>query len=130
MSIAEMARVQGVDLYAMGPSPDKTIHEAVDFMVAALERNERIHRYAKENYFPGPSKDWRQQYLGSLGSTLGWVIPYTARFPDHPNTIRIHSLRTDENADNGDSVDTVLTEGLPIKGHWIGARADCLYRAS
>ena len=129
MSIAEMARVQGIDLYAHAPSKRKTIHRAVAFMVAALEDNKRIHRYARRNYHPGPSKDWRRQHLGSPGSTLGWLIPYTARFPDHANALAIRSLRTDDHADNGASVDHVLSERVSVMGHWIGARADCLYRA-
>ena len=129
MSIAEMARVQGIDLYASGPAPEKTIHLAVAFMVAAMDRNEVIHPYAKQNIYPGPSKDWRRQDLGNVATTLSWVIPYTARFPDHPNTIRIQSLRTDRDSDNGAAFNRVLSEGVRVMGHWIGARADCLYRA-
>lgn len=96
-------------------------------MVAALDRNEHIHRYARENHGAG-RRDWRRQDLGSLGNALGWLIPCTARFPDHPNTVRIQSLRTDADADNWDQVDFVLDEGVPVLGAWIGARADCLYR--
>ena len=130
MSIAEMARAQGTDLYSRAPSQDKTIHKAVGFMVAALDRNEVIYPYAKENIYPGSSRNWRVQHLGSLGSTLGWMIPYTARFPGHPNTIRLEALRTDDEADNGGSVDFVLRSGTAVKGHWTGARSDCLYRVS
>ena len=128
-SIAEMARVQGIDLYASGPSPEQSIHTAVAFMVAAMDRNEAIHPYAKQNFYPGPSKDWRRQDLGNVATTMSWVIPYTARFPDHPNTLRIQSLRTDRDSDNGAAFDLVLREGARVMGHWIGARADCLYRA-
>ena len=127
MSLAEMARVQGIDLYGSAPSAKKSIHQAVAFMVAALDCNKHIHRYARENYGAG-RRDWRRQDLGSLGNALGWLIPYTARFPDHPNTVRIQSLRTDADADNWDQVDFVLDEGVPVLGAWIGARAACLYR--
>lgn len=129
MGIAEMARVQRINLYAQSPSKGKTIHKAVAFMVAAMHRNELIYPYAKENFYPGPNKDWRQQELRNLGSTLGWVVPYVARFPDHPNTKRIQSLRTDKDSDLGMEFDRVLELGIPVKGHWIGPRADCLYRA-
>ena len=130
MSIAEMAQVQGIDLYGSGASKEKTIHKAVAFMIAAMDRNELIYPYAKSNFDPGPSKNWRQQYMGSLGSTLGWAVPYAARFPDHPNTVRMQSLRTDRNSDRGTRFNRVLRENAVVEGHWIGARADCLYRAS
>ena len=129
MGIAEMARVQGIDLYAQSPSEGQTIHKAVAFMVAAMDRNELIYPYAKENFYSGPNKDWRQQELRNLGSTVGWVVPYTVRFPDHPNTKRIESLRTDKDSDLGNEFDRVLELGMPVTGHWIGPRADCLYRA-
>ena len=102
-------------------------------MIDALEDNTRIYRYARANYHPGPDENWRNQYLGgdfrSQGSTLGWLIAYTAWFPGHENTRRIQSLRTDPDTDNGKIVDYVLQPGVAVKGHWIGARADCLYRA-
>ena len=42
MSIAEMAKTQGIDLYAYSPTEDKTIHRAVQFMLDALEDNELV----------------------------------------------------------------------------------------
>ena len=129
MSIAEMARAQGIDLYGQAPSEDKTIHRAVTFMIAALERNETIYRYAKANIHPGSSRNWRVQHLGSPGSTLSWMIPYTARFPAHPNTARLQRLREDEQADNRIQVALILHEGIAVSGHWTGVRSDCLYRS-
>ena len=130
MSIAEMARIQGINLYSKAPSDEKTIHTAVSFMVAAMHRHELIYPYAQENYQPGPSKNWKQQHLGSLGSALGWVLPYTTRYPKHPNTRRIQSIRKDPDSDSGAAFDLVLYQGVRVMGHWIGGRADCLYRAS
>lgn len=129
MSIAEMARTQGIDLYAANPAEGKTIHQAVSFMIAAIERNELIYAYAKEDFWPRKRNNWKRQHLGSLGSTLGWAVPYAARFPDHPNTLWMQSLRTDLDSDQGPAFGTVLREGARVMGHWPGARADCLYRA-
>lgn len=131
MSIAEMARAQGIDLYAMAPTEKKTIHRAVAFMLAAMDRDEVIYRYARENYDPGPSDEWRRQDLGSPGTTMAWAVPYAARFPDHPNSSTIQSLRRDPESDHGVVFNHVLDASIPeVMGHWIGARADCLYRAS
>ena len=112
MSIAEMAKTQGVDLYAYSPSKKKTIHRAVQFMLDALEDNELVIKYARENYVPGPSKNYRNQDLGNPGSTFGWIYPYVSRFPDHPNSARIRKLPC---------------WGLPLEGEWIGGCSGCLY---
>lgn len=80
-------------------------------MVAALDRNEVVYPYAKANIYPGSSRNRRVQHPGSVGRTPGWMIPYTARFPEHPNTIRLKALRADAEAVNGRSVDFVLRGG-------------------
>lgn len=112
MSIAEMAKTQGIDLYAYSPSEEKTIHRAVQFMLDALEDNELVIKYARENYWPGPDKNYRYQYLGGSGSTFGWIYPYVSTFPNHPNSARIRKL---------------LYWGLPLCGEWIGTCSGCLY---
>ncbi len=128
-SIAEMARTQGIDLYSSGPSDEKTIHKAVAFMLDALENNDAVLSYASENYGPGPYGDWRQQDLGAPGDTLGWAIPYAARFPDHPNARRLRSLEIDKRIPTQDVLDYVLAPDSAVMGHWIGGRSDCLYGA-
>jgi len=112
MSIAEMAKTQGIDLYAYSPSKKKTIHRAVQFMLDALEHNQLVIKYAGENYVPGPSKNYRNQYLGESGSTFGWIFPYVSRFPNHPNSARIRKL---------------WNWALPLEGEWIGGCSRCLY---
>lgn len=111
MSIAEMAKTQGIDLYAYSPSKKKTIHRAVQFMLDALEHNELVIKYARENHMPGPSKNYRNQYLGG-SDTFGWIFPYVGRFPNHPNSARIRKL---------------LHWVLPLEGDWIGGCSRCLY---
>jgi len=111
MSIAEMAKTQGLNLYAYSPSEEKTIHKAVQFILDALEDNELVIKYARENRTPGPDKNYRYQYLGER-STFGWIYPYVSRFPNHPNSTRIRQLPY---------------WGHPLRGGWIGACSDCLY---
>ena len=122
-------RAQGIDLYASGPSEEKTIHRAVAFMVAAMDDEEVVHPYAKANIH-GTGKDWRRQDFGNVRTTMGWAIPYTARFPNHPNTIRIQALRSDVDSDHGALFNQVLREGAAVEGHWSGVRSDCFYRMS
>lgn len=112
MSIAEMAKTQEIDLYAHSPTEEKTIHRAVQFMLDALENNELVIKYASENYWPGPYKDYHNQDLGGSGSTFGWIYPYVSRFPNHPNSARIRKLPY---------------WGLSLCGEWIGTCSKCLY---
>jgi hypothetical protein len=112
MSIAEMAKTQGIDLYELSPTEKKTIHRAVLFMLDALDDNELVIKYARENYVPGPHKNYRIQNLGQSGSTFGWIYPYVSRYINHPNSARIRNL---------------WNWGLPLCGEWIGTCSGCLY---
>lgn len=87
-ALAEKAKVQGVDLWNTAPSETKTIHLVVKFLIDAIENPDLVLRYASTNKSPGPSKNYKRQDIGT-GSTFGWVAPYMARFPDHPNTKRM-----------------------------------------
>ena len=87
-ALAEKAKVQDVDLWNTAPSETKTIHLAVKFLIDAIENPELVLGYASTNKSPGPSKNYKRQDVGT-GSTFGWVAPYMARFPDHPNTKRM-----------------------------------------
>lgn len=111
VSIAEMARTNGIDLYTYSQSKEKTIHRAVQFMLDALEDNDLVIKYARENHVPGPSKNYRNQYLGGSGA-FGWTYPYVSRFPDHPNSVRIKKF---------------LFWSQSLCGDWIGGCSRCLY---
>ena len=87
-SLAEKAKVQGLDLWDAAPSETKTIHLAVKFLIDAIENPELVLGYASTNKSPGPSKNYKKQDIGT-GSTFGWIAPYMARFPNHPNTKRM-----------------------------------------
>ena len=129
MQLAERARVQGIDLYGSAPKRNKTIHKAVAFMIDAMEDPKRVFRYAKANVH-APGRNYREQDLGNIGSTLGWVGTYMARFPDHPNTRRLvprweftHSEVTNYLTEQLDTV--VRANG--ISGEWTGVDVGCAH---
>jgi poly(beta-D-mannuronate) lyase len=86
VTIAEIAAVQGVDLY--GREVDgRSIHTAIRFLTKAVEDPRLVLGYAAENHNPGTSADWHQQdrtFLQTRGHGrhyMAWVEPYRARFP-------------------------------------------------
>ena len=130
MQLGERAAVQGIDLYDTAPKRKRTIHQAVAFMIDAIEDPKRVIKYAKTNRHPGPSKDYKVQDLGSLGSTLGWVGIYMGRFPDHANTERLARRWEFGHAE----VDNYLTDSLDVvvrangmSGEWTGVDVGCFY---
>ena len=124
VAIAEMAARQGIDLYAQAPEPGRTIHHAVGFLLEALEDPAKVYPYARANYAPGPSNDWRTQDFGQADSTFGWAIPYTVRFPDHPNTRRLLA----EDAPGKISVARSLATTTLMRSEWAGADFGCLFQ--
>ena len=70
-SLAEKAKVQGVDLWNTAPKETQTIHLAVKFLIDAIENPNLVLRYASTNHAPGPSKNYKRQDIGA-GSTFGW----------------------------------------------------------
>ena len=130
MQLAERAAVQGIDLYGTEPNSGQTIHQAVEFFLNAMEDPKVIFRYAKANRHPGGSKNYKVQDLGSIGSTLGWVGLYMARFPDHPNTQRLLPRLEFRHSE----VDNYLTRQLDqvvrsngMSGEWTGVDVGCFY---
>lgn len=95
--IAELAALQGHDLYGLGHE-GRDIHTAVAFLLDAIERPALVLPYAAENRDPGPSRDWIRQDLGFLKRRghgrhyMAWAETYAARFPAHPNTARLARL--------------------------------------
>ncbi len=124
-SIAVMAEMQGIDLWAKSPEPDKTFHRAASFMLEALVDKEVVFPYARDNDIPGPDKDWRNQYLGGLSNTLGWVLPYMNRFPGRENSARILG------ADGAEGWATASLASFLRKrsavGEWLGVDGVCFF---
>lgn len=97
VAIAEMAAVQGIDLYGLSPD-GRSLHRAIGFLLDGIAEPERVWRYASANEKPGPEADWRRQDLGFLEPRghgrhyMAWVEPYLARFPDRPESRRLRAL--------------------------------------
>ena len=87
VTIAEMAAVQGVDLY--GREVDgRSLHTAIRFLIDAVRDPTLVLPYAAANRNPGPSREWRRQDLSFLVTRghgrqyMAWAEPYRARFPN------------------------------------------------
>jgi len=126
IAIAERARVQGIDLYARAPAPEKTLHHAIGFIMRAVADPEIVMDYAKANVSPGPNNDYRHQHLGGAsGSTFAWVAPYMARFPDHPNSRALRTLDASASGLVPALIGAVNRGG--VSAEWIGGDAKCFY---
>ncbi len=95
--IAEMAAVQGIDLYGYRVGR-RSLHAAIRFLLDGIEDPRRVLRYAKANVKPGPSRDYRKQDLGFLVRRahgrhyMAWAEIYMARFPERPETRHLRRL--------------------------------------
>lgn len=124
IQIAERARVQGIDLYGRPQSGIGSIHRAVKFFLDAVVDPSVVLRYASTNHAPGPFKDYTRQDLGAAG-TLGWVAPYMARFPDHPNVRRLRALSGDESYLTPSVM--VAARSNASSNEWIGVDTRCFW---
>ena len=126
VQLAERANLQGINLYDRMGISSKNIHKAVKFFIEATLEPKLIIQYAKTNYVPGPSKNFSTQYLGGSGSsTFAWVAPYISRFPDHPNTRVLISMKTSDSPLARKLVEAVKMNGTSAE--WIGVDARCFY---
>ena len=135
LQLAERATAQGIDLYDRAPSPKKSIHNAVAFFIDSIEQPDLVLKYARTNFVPGPSKNWKFQDLGgsgSLGSTMGWIAPYLNRFPNHPNSRRLMAYKLDEESQPRSYLTGFMRTAVRVNGYssqWIGVDARCFYAA-
>lgn len=104
VAIAEMAALQGRDLYGLEVS-GRDLHLAVRFLLDGIDDPDRVRRYAKANVRPGPESDYRRQDLtfllrrGHGRHYMAWAEIYMARFPGRPESRRL--LRVLAEADPG-----------------------------
>ncbi|MEQ8710491.1 MAG: alginate lyase family protein [Rhodospirillales bacterium] len=124
-SIAVMADVQGIDLWSQSPGGSSTIHNAVRFMLKAVDDPSVVFPYARENVAPGPDKNWENPYLGSPDGALAWMIPYMHRFPDHPNTAAI--LNAGQRKGWQTRMITVALNRTSLGTDWLGFDAACRF---
>jgi poly(beta-D-mannuronate) lyase len=87
VAIAEMAAVQGYDLYAVSEN-GRSLHQAVDFLARALVDPSLVLAYAHDNRDPGKFGNSLVQDLsfmlrrGHQRHYMAWLEPYRARFPE------------------------------------------------
>ena len=87
--IAIIAENQGYNIWDLD-FKGKNYHNLVKFFIDFTENNEIVFKYAKENRWPGPAKNYKVQDLRSdSGSNWGWLYAYASRFPDHENIKRL-----------------------------------------
>lgn len=94
VTIAEMAAVQGYDLYGLQVE-GRDLHEAVRFLTEAIEDQRRVWPYAAENPRPGDFQNYKVQdrtFLATRGHGrhyMAWLEPYRARFPERAEAQRL-----------------------------------------
>ena len=95
--IAIIAEHQGYNIWELD-FKGKNYHNLVKFFIDFTENNELVFKYAKENRFPGPAKNYKVQDLKSnSGSNWGWLYAYASRFPDHENIQRLKQWSKNKN---------------------------------
>ena len=95
--IAIIAEHQGYNIWELD-FKGKNYHNLVKFFIDFTENNELVFKYAKENRFPGPAKNYKVQDLKSnSGSNWGWLYAYASRFPDHENIQRLKQWSENKN---------------------------------
>ncbi len=99
--IAIIAEHQGYDIWELD-FKGKNYHNLVKFFIDFTENNEIVFKYAKENRYPGPAKNYKVQDLKSnSGSNWGWLYAYVSRFPNHENVKRLKRWSQNKNELNG-----------------------------
>jgi poly(beta-D-mannuronate) lyase len=97
VTIAEIASMQGVDLYSEEVG-GKSIHTAIGFLVRAAQDTRLVLGYAEVDENSGSPDDWRDQDLSFLETRghgrhyMAWAEPYRARFPDRPESRELTAL--------------------------------------
>ena len=97
IAIAQIADQQGVSLYER-EIEGRTIHDAVEFLVRALNDPSIVEPYAAANVNPGPFKDHRIQDLGFMRPRghgrhyMAWAEIYRARFPERKESQQLEHL--------------------------------------
>ncbi len=104
VTIAEMAAVQGYDLYGYAVD-GHDIHSAIRFLLAAVDDPKLVWPYAEANRNPGPYENWMVQDMGFLirrghgRHYMAWAEPYMRRFPDRPEARALARLLPERDPD-------------------------------
>lgn len=93
-TIAEIARAQGDDLYALKGGSGRDLHDAVDFAFDGWnDWDGVVLKYAKDNLAAPKTPESPMATAPEIN--LGWLPVYMTRFPDHPNSARAKVLEID-----------------------------------
>ncbi|MEM6621335.1 MAG: alginate lyase family protein [Pseudomonadota bacterium] len=97
---AEMAALQGIDLYSYKAPSGATLHSAIAFLARSMDQPSLVYGYAAKNINPWRAGNritdpddhrnqfatWKLPRLQRDGASfLAWFEPYQRRFPNHPN---------------------------------------------
>ena len=95
--IAIIAENQGYNIWNY-EHKGRNYHNLVKFFIDFTENNEIVFKYAKENRWPGPAKNYKVQDLdGRSSSNWGWLFAYASRFPNHENIKRLENWSKNKN---------------------------------
>ena len=120
LAIAELAAQQGYDLYSLTVD-GKTIHQAVTFLLDAVDDPAVVAGYAAANgvcdFPPGSPMDTFSIRVGNPDDIMSaWMEPYIARFPALLNSARLPGVST--GSGNG--------AGLHFVQHMLKVQTACL----
>ncbi|HET6521275.1 MAG TPA: alginate lyase family protein [Geminicoccaceae bacterium] len=121
VAIAEMAAVQGYDLYGV-EIEGRSLHRAIRFLVDGIADQTIVWPYAEANQSPGPFENYRVQDLSFLAPRghgrhyMAWIEAYAARFPDRPES---RSLRR--------QLDEFEPNRRPMIDEYSGGNTSCFF---
>ena len=124
ISIAEVYRLNGTDLYSFESKGGHTIHDAIGFFIKSLQDNDLMWSYAKQIKGVDHYKDFKnyksKEYvnlstgLEERGGYKNWYYIYRSVFSDHPN-VKI-----------GDTLIPTFQKQMESTNH-LGFIAQCTY---
>jgi poly(beta-D-mannuronate) lyase len=122
VAIAEMAAVQGYDLYGLKGDEGQSIHRAIAFLLDGIDDPAIVWPYAMENINPGPYRNYKVQDLGFMTERghgrhyMAWVEAYRARFPASELAKRLQ-----------EKLDAFGAAEQPLIDEYVGGNASCLF---
>jgi poly(beta-D-mannuronate) lyase len=125
VAIAEMAAVQGYDLYGIEGEDGQSIHGAIRFLLDGIDHPEIVWPYAMENENPGPWRNYKVQDLGFMTKRghgrhyMAWAEAYMARFAGSELALRLRN-----------ELDAFGSAEQPLIDEYIGGNASCFFAAS
>ena len=112
VAIAEMADVQGIDLYSWRNERGQTIHDLIGFLARALDDPAELEAYAPHAQDLG-FLEWR----GHGRHYMAWLEAYSARFGARSETRRLWQI-----------VRAHGHEQRPVVDDYIGSVTTCFFR--